>query len=39
VDDVFLRRLDPIATAVTTAITRYLRARGRLAASGLSTVR
>jgi N-acetylmuramoyl-L-alanine amidase len=39
VDDAFLRRLDPIATAVTTAITRYLRARGRLAASGLSTAR
>lgn len=30
VDDVFLRRVDPIAVAVSTATTRYLRARGLL---------
>ena len=30
VDDAFLRRVDPIAAAVSTAITRYLRARGLL---------
>ena len=39
VDDVFLRRLDPIAAAVTTAITRHLGARGLLAATGLSRAR
>lgn len=39
VDDPFLRRVGPIAAAVSTAVTRYLRARGRLAATGLSRVR
>ncbi len=39
VDDAFLRRLNPIAAAVSTAVTRYLRARGRLAATGVSRVR
>lgn len=36
VDDVFLRRLDPIAAAVSSAVTRYLRDRGALAATALS---
>ncbi len=39
VDDVFMRRLDPIAAAVSTAITRYLGARGQLAAGALSRAR
>ena len=39
VDDAFLRRVDPIAAAVSSAITGYLRERGALAATALSRVR